>query len=794
MELNINNWKLAIRNLIKQRRATSLNIIGLAFGFAAVIFLSTYVYRELTYDSFHKNPDRIFKPEFEIIEADKDIDMASNITLEQVQLFRENVPGIKALTFLNYSRWDWDNGAWIEYGGNKYNIERLAFSDKYFDEVFSFKTNIGNLRESLDEPDKLVLTKEVADKIFGAENPVGKEVVLNNKPIVIGAILDDIPSNSSIQLSGLLSYKSAQYFFGKKITDWSNIPFIRIKNKTTPVHVGESFSKALLLSLPEKELKELNPVFSTNLVSIRDLYFRDASDYDPIKHGSKSTAYILLGIGVLILFLAIINYNNLLLVTSLKWKKDFGIQQILGADKACAKKQLFIKGTLITVTAFIVAVLIISLSLSWFNHLVNYPLKSSDFGNLPSIIIAIALLLFTILFSGLIPSLTSSFSKPLILIKGYQTEQKNNSSVWKGLVTFQLFVSIALIIGALAISKQIHYGLTKDLGINVQNIVTVPVAKLGDKQQAYLDLVAQNGQTKSHCKSSSYINTFTIWGGKLKAPGVAEESVLYNMIRVNNSFVKTLGLNITQGRDFRNSTLADEGAMIVNESFVKHFNLENPLESSVRGCPIVGVIEDYNFNSLHHKIEPAIFWNSPKHAGLASMQFMAGNKAGVKSYMDFLKSEWENLNTGKPFEYEFLDDRLASMYQKDIVLAKSIISFSVFAIFIACLGIFGLLTFIMEMKVKEIGIRKVNGAKVQEILKLVNLDLVKWISIAFLVACPIAYYAMHKWLENFAYKTTLSWWIFALAGVLALGIALLTVSWQSWRAATRNPVEALRYE
>ncbi len=794
MKLNINVWKLAIRNLIKQKRTTILNIVGLAFGFAAVLFLSAFVHRELTYDSFHENADRIFKPEFEIIEANADIDLASNVTLDQISLFRENVPGIKAISFLNYSRWDWDNGAWIEYQNNKFNIDRLAFSDQSFCDVFSFPTRIGNLKESLNDPDKLVITKQLADKIFGLENPVGKEVLLNNKPIVIGAVLEDIPSNSSIVFGGLVSYKSASYFFGNEITDWSNIPFIRIEENAFPEQVAGSFSKVLRLSLPEKELKKINPVFHTTLIPIRDLYFQDASAYSPIRHGNKSTAYILLGIGLLILFLAIINYNNLLLVTSLKWRKDFGIQQILGADKGNAKKQLLVKGSIITLAGFIAAILLTSIGFQWFNQLINYPLEPANFKNPTVILIALVILVITILFSGVIPSLIGGYSNPLIQIKGMPSNKNKYNGIWKGLVTFQLFVSIALITGALVISKQIHYGLSKDLGINVKNIVSVPTNKLGKQQQAYLDLISQHSKTQSVCQSTSYINTFNVWGGKLKAPGFATESVLYNMIRVNSSFIETLGLKLVNGRNFRTNNISDEGAMIVNEAFVKHFKLENPLDATVRDYPIIGVVEDFNFNSLHYEIEPAILWNTPDKVGLSSIHFTANNKADVGNYMGFLKSEWETLDSSKPFEFEFLDDRLASMYTKDIVLAKSIISFSMFAIFIACLGIFGLLTYIMEMKVKEIGIRKVNGAKILEILKLVNLDLVKWVTVAFIIATPIAYYAMNKWLENFAYKTNLSWWIFAVAGILALGIALLTVSWQSWRAATRNPVEALRYE
>jgi putative ABC transport system permease protein len=794
MKLNTNNWKLAIRNLIKQKRTTILNIVGLAFGFAAVLFLSAFVYRELTYDSFHENADRIFKPEFEIIEASADIDLASNLTLDQVKLFREQVPGINAITFLNYSRWDWDNGAWIEYRNNKFNIDRVAFSDKYFGDVFSFKAGIGSMEKSLDEPNKLVITNELADKIFGTENPVGKEVLLNNKPIVIGAVLEDIPSNSSIVFGGLVSYKSASYFFGNEITDWSNIPFIRIDENASPEQVAGSFSKVLRLSLPEKELKKINPVFHTSLIPIRDLYFHEASAYSPIKQGNKSTAYVLLGIGLLILFLAVINYNNLLLVTSLKWRKDFGIQQIMGADKSNAKKQLLIKGTIITFAGFIVAVLLTSISFSWFNQLINYPLEPVDFKNPAVILIALVILLTTILFSGVIPCLIGGYSNPLIQIRGMKSENKKYSVIWKAMVTFQLFVSIALITGALVITKQINYGLSKDLGIDVKNLVSIPTNKLGEKQQAYLDLISQHTQTQSVCQSTSYINTFNVWGGKLKAPGFATESVLYNMIRVNSFFIETLGLKLVNGRNFRKNNISDEGSMIVNEAFVKHFKLEKPLEATVRDYPIIGVVEDFNFNSLHYEIEPAILWNTPDKVGLSSIHFTANNKTDIGNYMSFLKSEWEKLDVSKPFEYEFMDDRLASMYKKDMVLAKSIISFSMFAIFIACLGIFGLLTYIMEMKVKEIGIRKVNGAKVLEILKLVNLDLVKWISIAFVIATPVAYFAMNKWLENFAYKTSLSWWIFALAGLLALGIALLTVSWQSWRAATRNPVESLRYE
>jgi len=793
MKLNTNNWKLTIRNLVQQRKSSLLNISGLAFGFAAVLFLSIYVYREFTYDTFHEHADRIFKPEFEIVEAKADIDIASNLSLQQIEAFRENVPGINAITFLNYSRWDWDNGALIEYNGNKINVGRLAFSDQFFDEVFSFQTHSGNLSVSLADPNKLVLTKDIALKIFGNEDPIGKMVLLNNKPIVISSILQQLPSNSSIQFDGLVSYQSAKYFFGSEIKDWSNIPFIRVNENTNPLQVSSVISSVMRNTLPEEEIKKIDPVFNTKLIPVKELYFYGGSPFDHLKHGSKSLAYVLMIIGIIILLLAIINYSNLLLATSLKWKKDFGIQRVLGAGRNTETHQLFIKGFIVSIIAFCLSVLIINVTLPWLNQLVNYPLSKTDFIKPQSAVIAFILLLSTITFSGFMPTILNKKTTPLSQIKGDHLSYRNKGGIWKSLVTFQLFVSIALITASLVITKQIQYGLKKDIGITVQNVLTIPTHKLGGKKTAYINTISDHAQTISSCLSTSYINTFTIWGGKLKEPGKEDQSVTYNNVRVNHSFIKTLGLEVVKGRDFMRN-ISDEKAFIVNQAMLKEYKIDNPLESTIRGYPIIGVVKDFNFNSLHHKIEPLVLWNTPESAGLSSIHFTANTKEEIENYMHFLKSEWNKLAPELHFEFEFADDRLAAMYEKDITLARSIISFSILAIFIACLGIFGLLSYIMEVRMKEIGIRKVNGAKVFEILKLINTDLIKWVTIAFLLACPIAYYAINKWLENFAYKTTLSWWIFALAGLLALGIALLTVSFQSYKAATRNPVEALRYE
>jgi len=691
--------------------------------------------------------------------------------------------------------WDWDNGTWIEYNGNKFNLELFAYSDKYLDDVFSFKTHLGNVKNSLDDPNSVVLVKPIADKIFGNENPIGKTILLNNKPTVVNAILEPIPSNSSIHVSGLVSYKSAKRFFGNDIADWSNIPFVLAKKDLPKISLRESINQTYLQSLPSDERKRFESKLKTKLVSISDLYFYDEGlHFNPIKHGSKTLAYIILTIGITILFLAIINYNNLSLATSLKWNKEFGIQKIMGAAKNSGKKQMYIKGLIIASISFLISILLIKAILPWFNTLVTYPLHLNEFISIHSIAIALILLLITIILSGILPWLLFKKSSPVELIKVKQGNYFTKGTVWKTLVTFQLFISITLLTSAIVISKQISFGLKKDIGLQVKNVITLPTSKLGSHKTAFINNISNHPKTISNCLSASYINIASVWGGELNSPDRESQKFKYNIIRANHSFLETVGLELKVGRNFNGDNPSDINAYIINEKAVKEYGISNPLETTLNGNPILGVVKDFNFNSLHHQIQPVAIWNTPKHIGMSSIYFEAKTKEDVKSYMDFLRKEWTALAPEKPFEYEFLDERLASMYEKDIKLAKSVISFSLLAVFIACLGIFGLLTYIMETKIKEIGIRKVNGARILEILKLINLDLVRWVCIAAFISTPISWFIMKRWLENFAYRTEMNWWIFIASGALALLLTLLTVSWQSWRTARRNPVEALRYE
>ena len=357
-----------------------------------------------------------------------------------------------------------------------------------------------------------------------------------------------------------------------------------------------------------------------------------------------------------------------------------------------------------------------------------------------------------------------------------------------------MVISIGLISGTISIMKQMHFAKNIDMGFNIENVVTIPVSKSGSKMNVYLESLNNNPGTEAWALSSTYLNTFNLWGGKVN-DGAQEKEITYYVIHANDAFIKATGLELTRGRNFEKGSANDSNSCIINETAVKQYGLTDPLSATISGHKIVGVVKDFHIQSLHYKVGPVVIYNATlNYTGLATIHFKADNNIQISSYITFLKTTWESLVPDMPFEYEFLDQRLQNMYVNDERLMKAFSSFSILAIIIASLGLFGLISSMAETKVKEIGIRKVNGARISEILFMLNKDFIILVTIAFVIAFPLSRYTLHKWLENFAYKTELSWWIFGLSGLIALVIALLTVSWESWRAATRNPVEALRYE
>jgi putative ABC transport system permease protein len=785
--------KTVLRGLMAQRKFTILNLIGLSIGFTFLSLITLFVIREFSYDKFHAKANSIFMLEEIVKNDDGTINKGKRITINQVNALKSQVSGISNITFLNYSYFDWDNGTWIKFNDKEYQLHRMAFTNDDFADIFSFKTISGNLKEALNDPRSLVLTADNATKIFGKEDPIGKNVLLNNQPVIIKAIIETNPFQSSIRFDGLINFKASQYFTGQIIDDYSNLAFIEVDPKANLHNIEAGCKDIFLQDVPKQERILLQDKFKVNLLSLKDSYFSEGEAFDPMFHGNKTLVSVILIIGILILAFAVINYINLSYAGSFRKQKELSIRSIFGASRMNLILSFLTGSILISLFAFLLSLFLAEIPLPWFNRMIDNPLYSKQLFQSGVILLLIFVVIFTGSVSGIFPALAATRRTSLLNIKN-DNQRLNRSTKWKYLVVFQMVISIGLISGTISIMKQMHFAKNINMGFNIENVVTIPVWKLGSKMNVYLESINNHPATVASALSSTYLNTFNLWGGKLN-DGTQEREISYYVIRANADFLKATGIQLTSGRNFEKESAMDANSCIINETAVKQYGLTDPLSATISGCPIVGVVNDFHIQSLHYKVGPIVIYNSPiKNTGLATIHFKADNNIQSSNYITFLKTSWESLASENPFEYEFLDQRLQNMYEKDEKLMNAFSSFSILAIIIASLGLFGLISSMAETKVKEIGIRKVSGARISEILTMLNKDFIILVAIAFGIAFPISLYFLQKWLQNFAYKTELSWWIFGLSGMIALGIALLTVSWQSWRAATRNPVEALRYE
>jgi putative ABC transport system permease protein len=785
--------KTILRNIKVQRKLTLLNIIGLSIGFAFFNLIALFVIREFSYDRFHAKVNSINLLEVVVKIDEGTIIKNKCITVDQVEAIKTQIPGISNITFLNYTYFDWDKGTWIKHNNKEFQLKKMAFTNAAFVDIFSFKTISGNMKDALNDPRSMVLTEDNATKIFGTEDPIGKDVLLNNQLVTIRAIIETNPHQSSIRFDGLINYQASQFFTGNIIEDNSYLAFLEIDPKANVENIETGIKELFLQNIPKENRILLQDNFKVKLVSLKNNYFSKGEAFDPMLHGNRILVSVILIIGILILALAIINYINLSFAGSFKQHSELRIKSIFGASRTNLIFIFLAGSLLISLIAFIFSLIIAELPLSWFNRMIDSPLYSKQLYQSGFILFLTLVVIFTGLVSGFFPAFAATSSNSLLKTKN-TGQTLNKSTKWKYLVVFQMVISIGLISGTISIMKQMYFAKNIDMGFNIKNVVTIPVFKLGSKMNVYLEYINNHPETEALALSSTYLNTFNLRSGKLN-DGIQEKEISYFTIDANDAFLKATGIQLIRGRNFDKESAIDANSCIINETAMKQYGLTDPLSAKIRGCPIVGVVKDFHIQSVHYKVGPTVINNSPpKNTGLATIHLKGENYKQTADYITYLKTSWESLSTDNPFEFEFLDQRLQNMYQKDERLMYAFSSFSILAIIIAALGLYGLISSLTQTKVKEIGIRKAAGASISEILLMLNKDFIILVTIAFTIAFPISWLTIHKWLQNFAYKTELSWWIFGLSGFLAFGIALLTGSWHSWRASTRNPVEALRYE
>ncbi len=784
-----NTLKSIYRNFSRKPATSLINLGGLALSLSMVIVLAVYAYSELTTDQFHKNGNRVY-----LYSDSGNLPRiyTPGILKENID---QNIPEVES-TLRIAGTWE----APVFQAENQEPITSdLLFTDPSFFTFFSYKAVEGNPEAALSEPLTMVITQSLAEKFFGKQSAIGKTVKLNNeKTLTVKAVIEEPKDNTSLSFSALTSMATRQIVMLNE-AEFKVWPFclfqtfVLLKEGTNPEAVAP---KIAALFPPDMKTKKSE----AKLTSFDKLYFTQFSLFNAsyLRCGDRTKVMILLLVAAMVLIIALVNFVN---ISSAQWVervRQIGTMKIAGASRWTILFSVITETFLFFLLSGLVAVLLIALLVPYISNYTGIQFNLSLIFSFNFIAISIAGALMLSLLFSFIPALQLSGSKAIDNLKKGLNKPAKRQTFSSILVTTQFSIAIVLIAFTILVQKQVDFG-SSNLGMNQENIAGIKLTpELMGKKDVLKKLIGENPNV-GQISFAQYFPGEIISHWETKTTGGGEERpISYDTFNADANFFKTAGLELIQGRLYSDDFATDANKVVVNECFIRENHLTNPLGtkfSSINGSvfEIVGVVRDFHYQSYNKPILPLAIRNEP-FSTYCLVSLQSGSFSALYQTIQDIQEKSKSISPSFPVEINFFDQAVQQLYQSELQFRRTFSLFAGCAIVICCMGILAMSMFACQRRIKEIGIHKVNGAKISEVLLMLNKDFVKWVAIAFVMAIPIAWYAMQKWLEAFAYKTDMSWWIFALAGVLALGIALLTVSWQSWRAATRNPVEALRYE
>ncbi len=784
-----NIFKSTYRNFVRKPMTNLINLGGLAISLALVIILSVYSYSELTTDNYHKNGDRVY--------LFSDVNNLPRIYTPGV--LKDNidlsVPSVESTVRIA--------GTWeapvFQVSGKDPITSDLIFTDEDFFKLFTYKVVEGNPELALKEPMTVVITQALSEKLFGKESATGKILKLNNeKELTIKAVIEDPEANSSLSFSALTSMATRKMVMPNE-AEFKVWPFclfqtfVLLKEGTNP---DETAQKIAALFPNEMRTKET----AARLTPLKKLYFSQFALFNGnyIHFGDQKKVMILMLVAALVLIIALVNFINISASQWLERLRQTGVMKVNGASRANLLFQVISEAFLFFLISLFFAIMLIRIFMPFICNYTGIQFDQQLIYSYRFLGIAVAITLVLSLIFSIIPALRISSSNAIESLRRRIEPRAKNSVSGGILVTAQFTIAIVLIAFTVLVQKQVNFG-SSNLGINQDNVIGIKLTpELMGKREVLKKLLLEWPSVGKISFSQYYPGQpLSYWETKMDADGEPKQ-LSYDTFGADASFFETMGLQLISGRFYSENLSTDANKVVVNESFARENKLQNPLGVkffSMNGsvCEIIGVIKDFHYKPVNKPILPLAIRNEP-FASYCLVNLQTSDYSALNNAILDIKKSATSLSPSFPVEISFLDQAIENLYQSELQFRRTFSLFAGCAIVICCLGILAMSLFTCQRRIKEIGIRKVNGAKVSEVLTMLNRDFVKWVAIAFVIATPIAYYTMYKWLESFAYKTPLSWWIFALAGLLALGIALLTVSWQSWKAATKNPVEALRYE
>lgn len=791
-----NYLKTAFRNLWRHRAFSFINIMGLTVGLTACFLIFLFVRFELSYESFHPKVDRLYRLVADI-KTPTEVINASGVSWAVPPNLPKEFPEVE--TTVRFSR----ESILIRKGDVKFQEEKTAFADSAFFHAFGFSLIKGNPQTALKDPFTIVLSETAVKKYFGKEDPMGQtmQITGDNHPAIVTGVMKDMPQNSEIQAEVLISMATNTQKLNPGLDErwasYSATSWVLLKPGTDPMALQKKIP-AFLEKRNGEQMKKFQMFVTIFLEPIRDVHLY--STRDDSKSGKIHQVYIFSIIAAFILLIACINFVNLTTARSTERAKEVGIRKVVGAGKQQLIWQFIGESVIISLIAFLFSLLLAALLLPGFNQLAGKIISPGIFSDLSGIFILLLAAVSIGVLAGSYPALVLSSFRPIVVLKGRFATGTRGIILRKGLVIAQFSISITLIIATLIVYNQMKYMRSHDLGFDKDRMLIIET--MGDPAQ---ESFKQTILGLPGVKSASLASAFPGGGWNTAYSEVENRNgdmqiANLDLFFVDFDYLPQYKIKMLAGRGFSKDFLGTDTtqAMVVNETAARLFGYSSP-EQAIgkrfkqwgREGKIIGVMKDFHYFSLQSIIKPLTM-----RIEQGSYYHISVNLSGadLKGTIATIESKWKTVVQNRPFSYFFLDDNFDKQYQSEDRFGKLFLNFAVLAIFISCLGLLGLASYSTMQRTKEIGIRKVMGASVQNIINLLSRDFLKLVIISFVVAAPLAWFFMHRWLNDFAYRTAIGWWVFIIAAVLAILIAVATVSFQAIRAAVANPVKSLRAE
>ncbi|MBD2699216.1 ABC transporter permease [Spirosoma sp. BT702] len=794
--------RFAIRNLLKTKVFGLLNVTGLAVGMAAAVFILLWVQNESSFDTYHAKSERT-KLIITHNQVNKEETWHWSTTPLLLAKNLQQVPEIEQHTLITKPFYP---DLTVKIGDQLTRIEKAACVDENWFSVFDYTVVDGSFTDFNRNIRSIALTESKASQLFGSARAVGQLIRIDTLDYVVRAVMKDNPVNSSFQYDCLvpLAAHLAKPETYKNDYNWNNYnyeTYVVLRPDADVKKAEQKITKIIRQDKKDEKTGKPETSITLELEALADIHFDTIDRYGSnVEQGDRRTVYIFLGLALAILLMACINYVNLTTARASIRAKEVGVKKIIGAGSTQLFGQFMLESILMCLVALGVALLLVYGFLPVFNNLTNKTFSLS-FGA-PSIWLVLGgTALLTVVLTGVYPALLLSSFQPVRAIRGLNILGSSNSVFRKSLVVVQFTISIIFLIATLVVYQQIRFIRTTKLGYDRDHIValTIPWNAKPKVDPAVFKsrLLEQSSIADATLASQNIVEIKSSHSGSLDWDGrPADFQPTVGQLSVEPTYQKVFNLKMAQGRWFEPDNTADEQNVVLNETAVRKFNLRKPIVGQrfhfqgMKGV-LIGVVKDFHFKSLHEAITPLVLFNNPGWRSGVYVKIVPGKEAEA---LKAIQSIWTDMIPSRPLDYKFLDETFDRLYKTEARTATLFNAFAVIAILISCLGLFGLATFTAEMRIKEIGIRKVLGASVMSLTTLLSKDFLKLVLIALLLAVPVGYYCMNLWLNGFAYKIDMPWWLFALAGLLAIGIALLTISFQSIKAALTNPVKSLRSE